>query len=47
MFIFFLYVDEFIFTGDFDIEEFKLVTKDEFEMKNLGLMRYFMGIEVH
>jgi hypothetical protein len=42
-----LYVDDFIFIGDFGIEEFKLVMKDEFEITDLGLMRYFLGIEVH
>jgi hypothetical protein len=45
--IFFLYVDDFIFTGDFGIEEFKSVMKDEFEMIDLWIMRYFLGIEVH
>jgi hypothetical protein len=47
MLIVFLYVDDLIFTGDFGIEEFKSVMKDEFEMTDLGLMRYFLGIEVH
>jgi hypothetical protein len=42
-----LYVDDLIFTGDFHIEEFKSIMKDEFEMTDLGLMRYFLGIEVH
>ena len=36
-----------IFTSDFGIEEFKSVMKDEFEMTDLGLMRYFWEIEVH
>jgi hypothetical protein len=47
MLIVFLYVDDLIFTGNFSIEEFKSVMKDEFEMTNLGPMRYFLGIEVH
>jgi hypothetical protein len=47
MLIVFLYVDDFIFTGDFGIEEFKSVMKDEFEMSDFALMRYFLGIEVH
>ena len=42
-----LYVDDLIFTGDFGIEDFKSVMKDEFEMTDLGLMRYFLGIELH
>jgi len=45
--IVFLYVDDLIFTGDFGLEEFKSVMKNEFEMTKLGLMRYFLGIEVH
>ena len=47
MLIVFLYVNDLIFVGDFGIEEFKSVMKDEFEMTDLGLMRYFFGIEVH
>jgi hypothetical protein len=47
MLIVFLYVDDFIFIGDFGIEELKSVMKDEFEMTDLGIMRYFLGIEVH
>jgi len=42
-----LYVDDLNFIGDLSIDYFKLVMKDEFEMTHLGLMRYFMGIEVH
>ena len=46
--IFVLYVDDFIFTGsdDFLIVDFKQVMKNEFEMTDLGLLRYFLGIEV-
>jgi hypothetical protein len=44
MLIVFLYVDDLIFTGNFGIEKFKSVMKDEFEMTDLGLMRYFLGI---
>jgi hypothetical protein len=42
-----LYVDDLIFTCDFGIEQFKSVMKNEFEMTDLGIMRYFPGIEVH
>jgi hypothetical protein len=39
MFNILLYVDDLIFTGDFGIEEFKSVIKDEFETTDLGIMR--------
>ena len=43
-----LYVDDLIFTGDNDflIADFKEAMKSEFEMSDLGLLRYFLGIEV-
>ena len=43
-----LYVDDVIFTGNdiYLIENFKSVMKDEFEMTDMGLLRYFLGIEV-
>ena len=41
-----LYVDDLIFTGDFGIEEFKAVMESEFEMIDLGLMKFFLGVEV-
>ncbi|XP_047309787.1 uncharacterized mitochondrial protein AtMg00810-like [Impatiens glandulifera] len=43
-----LYVDDLIFTGSNTklIEEFKEVIKKEFEMTDLGLMKYFLGLEV-
>eukprot|EP00253_Pinus_taeda_P034035 PITA_34035 len=46
--IFVLYLDDLIFTGsdDFLIADFKQVIKSEFEMTDLGLLRYFLGIEV-
>ena len=48
MLIVVLYIDDVIFTGNYDylIENFKKVIKDEFEMTNMGLLRYFLGIEV-
>eukprot|EP00253_Pinus_taeda_P030765 PITA_30765 len=43
-----LYVDDVIFTGndDYLIKNFKSVIKEEFEMTDMGLLRYFLGIEV-
>eukprot|EP00253_Pinus_taeda_P016269 PITA_16269 len=43
-----LYVDDVIFTGNDDqlIKNFKSVMKDEFEMTDMGFLRYFLGIEV-
>ena len=41
-----LYVDDLIFTGNLSIEMFKSAMKKEFEMTDLGLMKYFLGIEV-
>ena len=46
MLIFYLYVDDLIFTGDFSIEHFKEVMESEFEMTDLGLMNFFLGNEV-
>eukprot|EP00253_Pinus_taeda_P011792 PITA_11792 len=43
-----LYVDDVIFKGndDYLIENFKAVMKEEFEMTDMGMLRYFLGIEV-
>ena len=41
-----LYVDDIIYTGNMQLDEFKVAMKNEFEMTDLGLMRYFLGIEV-
>ncbi|KAA3479438.1 retrovirus-related Pol polyprotein from transposon TNT 1-94 [Gossypium australe] len=43
-----LYVDDLIYTGDNMeiIEQFKNSMMSEFDMSNLGLMHYFLGIEV-
>eukprot|EP00253_Pinus_taeda_P020910 PITA_20910 len=43
-----LYVDDLIFTSNdaFLIADFKAVMKSEFEMADLGFLRYFLGIEV-
>lgn len=45
--ILFLYVDDLIFTGNISIDEFKTTTKNEFEMIDLRMMKYFLGIEVN
>ena len=44
--IVFLYVDDMIFTSDLEIDEFKATMMKEFEMRDLGCMKYFLGIEV-
>ena len=43
-----LYVDDLIFTGNnhYEIEEFRKNMMQEFEMTDLGLLHYFLGIEV-
>jgi len=44
-----IYVDDLLFTSNDDEEllnEFKRSMKDEFDMTDLGKMRYFLGIEV-
>lgn len=43
-----LYVDDLIFTGNDEtmFEHFKKSMMVEFDMTNLGKMRYFLGIEV-
>ena len=41
MLIVFLYVNDLIFTGDFGIKYFKAVMESEFEMIDLGLMKFF------
>ena len=46
MLIVVLYVDDVIFTGndDYLVENFERVMKDEFEMTDMGLLKYFLGI---
>ena len=48
MLIVVLYVDDVIFIGNdaYLIENFKTMMKEEFEMTDMGLLRYFLGIEV-
>ena len=45
MLIVFLYVDDLIFTGDFGIKEFKPIIESEFEMIDLGLMKFFWALK--
>ena len=46
--IVFLYVNDLIFTGNdnFQIAMFKEAMKNEFEMTDLGLLKYCLGIEI-
>ena len=43
-----VYVDDIILTGDdtYEMERLKRILATEFEVKNLGQMRYFLGMEV-
>jgi hypothetical protein len=41
-----LYVDNMIYTGNMMLNAFRSAMKNEFEMTDLGLMTYFLGIEV-
>jgi hypothetical protein len=42
-----LYVDDVIYTGNLELTDFKHAMQYEFEMTYLGIMKYFLGIEVH
>ena len=46
MLIICLYVDDMIYIGNLMLEEFRTVMKNEFEMSDLGVMKYFLGLEV-
>ena len=41
-----IYVDDIIYTGNLMLEEFRTIMKKEFQMSDLGLMKYFLGPEV-
>jgi hypothetical protein len=41
-----LYVDDMIYTGNLELTNFKHAMQSEFEMTDLGIMKYFLGIEV-
>ena len=44
-----VYVDDLIITGNDarEIEWFKIEMKDRFEMSDLGLLTFYLGIEVN
>ena len=44
-----VYVDDLVITGSDsnDIDKFKLEMKSLFQMSNLGLLSYYLGIDVH
>ena len=44
MFIACIYVDDMIYTSHLMLEEFRIDMKKEFEMTDLGLMKYFLGL---
>ena len=41
-----IYVDDIIYTGNLMLEYFRTITKKEFEMTDLGLMKFFLGLKV-
>ena len=43
-----LYIDDLIFTGNDErmFEDFKASMKLEFDMTDLGKMKYFLGVEI-
>jgi hypothetical protein len=41
-----LYVDDMIYTGNLELTSFKHAMQSEFDMTDLGIMKYFLGIEV-
>ena len=40
-----IYVDDMIYTGNLMLEDFRTVMKKGFEMTDLGMMKYFLGVE--
>jgi hypothetical protein len=41
-----LYVDDMIYTRNLDLTNFKHAMQSDFEMTDLGILKYFLGIEV-
>ena len=46
MLIMCMYVDDLIFISDFGIKDFRKVMGSEFDKIDLGIMKFFLGIEV-
>ena len=48
IFVIVLYVDDLIITGSqlISIQKLKESLKNEFEMKDLGLLHYFLGLQI-
>ena len=42
-----LYVDDLLYTGNMMLEDFKAAMQAEFDMTDLGVMKYFLGTEIH
>ena len=40
-----LYVDDLLFIGAFGIKEFRTIMESEFEMTDLGLMKFFWALK--
>jgi hypothetical protein len=41
-----LHVDDMIYTGNLELDNFKHAMKYEFEMRDLGIMKYFLGLRL-
>ena len=41
-----LYFDDMIYNGSLMLEYFRTIMKNKFEITDLGLMKYFLGLEV-
>ena len=41
-----IYVNDLLYSSNFHLEEFRLDMEREFEMTNLGHMKYFLSLEI-
>jgi hypothetical protein len=41
-----LYVEDMLYTGNHELANFKNAMQSEFEMKDLGIMKYFWGLKL-